>query len=265
MRVTRPIISFLVISFCLVPLLIAQSTSTGSSTQAATIIQNAISALTGKTAVSDITLTGSVAWIAGSDQENGSATYQAVATANNLNMNFAGGTRSEIRTLSTTNPSGTWTGLDGVSHTMALQNLLIDPGWFPLFALQNTTSASNTVLTYVGPETQNNVSVTHITASQQSTGSTTTESTLMQGLTQVDIYVSSLTYLPVSYAYSIHPDNNAALNIPCQILYSNYQNIGGAQIPLHVQKFVNNTLALDLQFQTATPNTGLTVAQITAQ
>jgi hypothetical protein len=182
MRITRLLISSVILCFCVANILLAQSTSTTSSTQAVTTLQNSISALTGKTAVNDVTLTGSVEWIVGSDQENGSATYKAVATANNLNMSFAGGTRSEVRTLGA---SGTWTGLDGVSHSMAYHNLLTDPGWFPLFALQNAASASSTVLAYVGPETQNSVSVIHLTASQQqSTGSATTESTLMQHLTK---------------------------------------------------------------------------------
>lgn len=240
------------------------ATTTTSSQQAATLLAQCAKALTGSTVVSDVTLTGTVERIAGSDDENGSATYKALPSANRLAMSFAGGTRSEIRGFDATGQTGTWIGLDGVSHTMAYQNLLTDPGWFPLFALQSITSAANSVLTYVGPETQSNLSVIHLTASQQFTGSTT-ESKLMQHLTQVDVYVDPSTYLPVSYAFSTHPDNNAAVDIRCEIRYSNYQNIGGVQVPFHVQKFVSNTLALDLQFQTATPNTGLTVAQISAQ
>lgn len=258
MRVTCPIISSVVISFWLVCLPAAHSTSTAPSTQGATALQNAIVVLTGTTPITDVTLTGSVEWSAGSDQESGNATYKALPGSNNLNMSFAGGTRTEIRSLGTANPSGTWTGLDGVSHIMAYHNLLTDPGWFPLFTLQNI--ASNSV-TYVGLETQNNASVIHLTTALP----TTTESTLMQHLTQVDIYVDPATYLPVSYAFLIHPDNNASFDIPCQILYSDYRNIGGAQIPFHVKKLVNNAVTLEVQFQNATLNTGLTAVQIGAQ
>jgi len=87
----------------------------------------------------------------------------------------------------------------------------------------------------------------------------------MQHLTQVDIYLDPTTSLPVSYVFNSHPDNNALLDIPTEIRYSNYQNVGGTQIPLHVQKYINNILATDLQFQTALLNTGISTAQINAQ
>jgi len=84
-------------------------------------------------------------------------------------------------------------------------------------------------------------------------------------LTQVDLYLDPTTSLPVSYVFNSHPDNNAGLDIPTEIRYSDYKNVGGVQIPFHVQKFINNTLTLDLQFQNASLNTGITAAQISAQ
>ena len=241
------------------------ATTTTSSQQAASLLAQCAKALTGSTVVSDVTLTGTVERIAGSDDENGSATYKALPSANRLDMSFAGGTRSEIRGTDATGQTGTWIGLDGASHSIANHNVLNDPGWFPLFALGNINSSSNSVLTYVGPETRNNVSVIHVTVSQHLTSSTAPDAALMQHLTQVDIYLDPSTYLPVSYAFFLHPDNNALLDIPCEIHYSNYQTIGGIQIPLHIQKFVNSSLALDLHFQTAIPNSGLTAAQVAVQ
>ncbi|HKI12751.1 MAG TPA: hypothetical protein VKA02_11595 [Candidatus Acidoferrum sp.] len=84
-------------------------------------------------------------------------------------------------------------------------------------------------------------------------------------MTQVDLYLDPTTSLPVSYVFNSHPDNNAGLDIPTEIRYSDYKNVGGVQIPFHVQKFINNTLTLDLQFQNASLNTGITAAQISAQ
>jgi len=55
------------------------------------------------------------------------------------------------------------------------------------------------------------------------------------------------------------------LDIPVEIRYSNYQSVNGAQIPLHVEKYLNNTLAIDLQFQSPALNTGLTASQISGQ
>jgi hypothetical protein len=55
----------------------------------------------------------------------------------------------------------------------------------------------------------------------------------------------------------MHPDDNELIDFPVEIRYSNYHAIGGVQIPLHVQKFVNNVLTIDFQFQSAVVNSGL--------
>lgn len=147
---------------------------------------------------------------------------------------------------------------------MTYHNVLTDPGWFPLFTLANLISSTASVFTYVGTETRNGVNVIHLSVSQQFATSAGGDSTLFQHLTQADIFLDASTLLPVSYAFNIHPDNNALLDIPTEIRYSNYQAIGGMQVPLHVQKFVNNTLAVDLQFQTVVVNSGLSVNNFSA-
>ena len=147
---------------------------------------------------------------------------------------------------------------------MTNHNVMTDTGWFPIFTLSNLTSSS-VVLTYVGQETRNGTSVIHISASQLSPNLSGDIATLMQHLTHVDIYFDPTTSLPVSYAFSSHPDDNALLDIPTEMRYSNYQKVGGVQIPLHVQRYINNTLTIDLQFQNASLNTGITAAQISTQ
>lgn len=245
---------------------IPQSTSTTtSSPQAATLLAQSVKLLTGSGAVTDVTLTGTVEWIAGSDDETGTAVYKALSGAHRMDLSFRNGARSEIVSTVSGVYSGNWVGLDGVSHPMAIHNLMSDAGWFPAFTLGNLNSSSSTVLTYVGPEIRDGVSVIHISASQQFPNLSGDSSSHMQHLTQVDVYLDSTTLLPVSYLLNSHPDNNALLDIPTEIRYSNYRAFGGVQIPLHVQKYVNNTLSIDLQFQNALLNTGITTAQISAQ
>jgi hypothetical protein len=253
-----------ILSFCFAATLIAQNPSS-STPQALTTLQSAFQALAGKTTVNDATLTGSAEWIAGSDDETGTVVLKTTSGANRLDLNLSAGTRSEIRSSAASGPVGGWIGPDGVSHAMAYHNVMTDAGWFPAFILGNLISSSNTVLVYVGQETRNGASVIHISASQQFPNLSGDSATLMQHLTHVDIYLDPTTSLLVSYLFNSHPDNNALLDIPTEIRYSNYQTFGGAQIPLHVQKFINNTLTLDLQFQNAALNTGITAAQIIAQ
>jgi hypothetical protein len=245
---------------------IPQSASaTASSPQAAILLAQSVKALTGSGAVRDATLTGTVEWIAGSDDETGTVVYKAVTGTHRMDLSFRNGTRSEIVSTVNGGVSGNWVGLDGISHPIANHNLMSDAGWFPAFTLGNLISSSNTVLGYVGQETRNGVSVIHISALQVIPNISSPSSDLMQHMTQVEIYLDSTTSLPDSYVFNSHPDDNALLDIPTEIRYSNYQNVGGAQIPLHVQQYFNNTLTTDLKFQNASLNTGVTATQITAQ
>jgi hypothetical protein len=55
------------------------------------------------------------------------------------------------------------------------------------------------------------------------------------------------------------------VDIPVAIQYSNYQTISGVTLPLHVQKYINNGLTLDLQIQSASFNSGLATPSPSAQ
>jgi hypothetical protein len=186
----------------------AQTTSTASaSPQAATAIQNAIVSLSGPAAINsinDVTLTGTAEWIAGSDDETGTVTYRALVGTNRLALNLSNGPRTETR--SATGPAGSWSGSDTVSHPIALHNLLNDPGWFPLFVLGNLNASVSSVLTYVGPEMHNGVATIHVSAVQQPPASFEGDAVVQLHLTQIDLFFDSSSFLPIAYAFNIHPD-----------------------------------------------------------
>jgi hypothetical protein len=245
---------------------IPQSASSAtSSPQAASLLTQSVKALIGLGTISDATLAGAVEWIAGPDDEMGTAIYKAVSGAHRLDLTFRNGTRSEIVSTSNGIPSGNWIGLDGISHPISNHNLMSDAGWFPAFTLGTLISSSNTVLTYVGQETRNAASVLHVSGSNTFPNLSNNSASIRQHLTQVDIYLDATTLLPVSYVFNLHPDNNALQDIPTEIQYSNYQTVNGIQVPLHIQKFVNGSLALDFQVQSVSLNTGMTAIQISAQ
>jgi hypothetical protein len=214
-------------------------------------------ALIGSAAVNDVTLTGTVEWIAGSDDEAGTATYKGLSGSYRLDLSFRNGMRSEIVSPVNGAPAGNWIGLDGISHPMANHNLVVNAGWFPALTLGNLISSSSTILSYVGQEIRNNSQVIHIIASQQFPQLSGDSAALMQRLSQVDIYLDPTILLPVSYVYNAHPDNDLSVDISTEIRYSNFQIINGCKIPMRIQKFVNNSLTIDLQIQSALVNTGL--------
>ncbi len=230
------------------------------SVQAAALLQSALIALAGANPVSDVTLSGTAHYIAGSDDETGTATLKAIVGASRIDLNLSSGPRSEVWNNLSGSPAGTWSGPDGVSHPISFHNLLlIDPGWFfPAFPVSRGLS-SGYVATYVGQETWNSLAVQHLSISQQPTD-TSDVAAQLQHLSQVDLYLDSSTFLPVAQAFNIHPDDNELLDIPIEVRFSDYRPVNGAQVPFHVQKFLNNGLVLDLQFQTVTLNSGLTAS-----
>jgi len=230
------------------------------------LLQRSLAALQGNTSVNDVTLSGTARRIAGSDDESGTVTVKGLSGGTNrIDLSLSSGPRSEIRSVSISGPSGSWSGPDGVAHSIAYHNLVTDSGLLPLFTIASILSNTNSVVTLIGPETRNGQSVIHLTAVQQFPLLTRDSAALQQRLSKMDIYLDAATNLPASFVYNTHPDNNALLDIAVEIQFSDYRNVSGSQIPFHIQKFLNNSLLLDLQFQYAALNTGLTAAQVGAQ
>jgi len=263
LRTLRPVCA-IVLSFVVVlsPVIAQQTAST---VQPSTLLQQSLAAQTGNTLISDVVLTGSVRRIAGSDDESGTVTLKGLSGGTNrIDLSLSSGPRSEIRSVSTSGPSGSWSGPDGVAHAMAYHNVITDNGLLALFTISSILSNANSVLTLIGPETRNGQSVIHLTAVQQFP-SLTGDSSLMQHLTKMDIYVDATTNLPAPLVYNTHPDNNTGIDIPIEIMYADYRATNGAQIPFHIQKYLNGSLFLDLQFATASLNSGLSASALSIQ
>jgi len=252
----------LILSFVLAAsLLIPTATPQTAANPAAQYLQRALAALSANTPLTDVTLTGSAHYIAGSDDETGTATLKAIAGASRIDLNLSSGPRSEIYNSSGGSPAGTWSGPDGVSHAISFHNLLTDPAWFfPAFPITHGLS-SGYGATYVGHETRDGQAVEHLTIAQISAVQSPHGAPQITHLSRMDFFLDSTTFLPAVTTFNIHPDNNALLDIPIEVRFSDYRAVNGVQVPFHVQKFLNNGLILDLQFQTAALNTGLATSQ----
>jgi len=235
--------------------------TTVSAPQATALLQQALAALSGGQSISDVTLSGTAQYIAGPDEELGTAVLKAIAAgASSVNLSLPSGTRIEIQNCSTMPPSGTWSGPDGLSHPIAFHNLLTGPAWFfPAFTVAQGLSSSGYVASYIGSETRNGQAVQHVSLSQASLLPNLPGGPSSTHLSQVDFFLDSTTFLPAAITFNIHPDNNLLLDIPVEIDFSHYASVSGAEVPYHIQKYINNSLALDLQLQNATFNSGLTV------
>jgi len=244
----------------------ASAPTSTSSTQAATLLAKSAAALTGNVALSDVSLTGTVRRIAGSDNESGTAVLKALSSgAGRLDLGLPSGQRSELSNVSAA-PAGSWSGPDGISHAMAYHNLLTEPAWFfPAFAVARRLSGTGFVAAYVGHETNNGQAVEHVSVLQSSPLPTPAGGVSFEHLTQVDFFLDSTTLLPAAISFNIHPDNNALLDLPVEVHFSDYRVVNGAQVPYQIQKFLNNSLLLDFQIQTVSFNTGLSANTFSAQ
>jgi hypothetical protein len=253
-RIQVPLVVCLAFFVCLS--LSAQQTAS-SSHPAVTLLQKSLAVLSGGQPITDVTLSGTARRIAGSDEESGTAILKASASlGNRIDLSLPSGPRSEVRNVSVPPQIGSWSGPDGVAHPISQHNLVTDAGWFPAFGLVTFVTSPN-VVTYVGPETRYGSSVIHLSAFQQFPGIKATVAAQLQRLSQTEIFLDSSTLLPVAISFNTHPDENSILDIPVELDFSDYRSVNGAAIPFHIQRYLNGSLSLDLQFQNTAINSGI--------
>jgi hypothetical protein len=232
---------------------------------ATSTLQQSLAALASNIALTDVTLTGSVHRVVGSDDQSGSTTLKALSSgAARADLSFSSGTMSEICNFASSEPAGWWSGPDGVLHAIPNHNLLAEPAWFfPAFAVSHRISTAYSV-TDLGPTNYNGQQVERISTFQSLSIQSSTRRASLQHLSQVDFYIDAGTQLPAAISFNIHPDNDAILDIPVEIRFSDYRSVSGAQVPFHIQKIVNGSLFLDIQIQNVSTNSGLSAASFTS-
>jgi len=284
MRIMRAVALLYVCALIPITLEAQQSALTpgpvASDPQAVSLLQKSLAVQVGTLQVTDVTLSGTAQRIAGSDDENGTATLKATVLGDSrIDLSFQSGDRSEIRNHSAlplpsslppgvpapaepvAQPAGAWSGPDGVMYGMANHNVMTDAAWFfPVATLARVLSSQGYLLSYLGPETHDDRSLVHVQITEPLPAADNAPeqiATLAQHLTQMDVYFDPATLLPAALDFSIHPDNNAVIDLKTEVRFSEYRAVSGVEVPFHVQKYVNNGLVLDLQFASAALNTGV--------
>lgn len=234
-------------------------------TVSAVTLQSALTALS-PTPTTDVSLSGSVHSIAGSDDDTGTATLKAMSSGSaRVDMAFTSGTVSEIYSASTSGIAGVWVDAAGKSHEVPGHNLLAEPAWFsPVVSLSRRLNAGQ-VVTDVGPDERFGVKVEHFSVYENPNFPRPAVGVSYQHLTQLDYFLDPSTSLPVSISYNIHPDSNAGQDIPVDVEFSDYRIVAGVRIPFHIQKFINRTLLLDIQLQGAAINSGISSSAFAIQ
>lgn len=238
----------------------ATTTVTGTTDTSATALLAQLStAFSGGNVVNQVQLTGTASWHAGSLNDTGSASLSAATTGSSqLQISFSSsGARTEAQSGQGTNLACTWSGEDGVTHT-------IDPGncwrpvlWFlPPLSLQPSLLPSYLGAVDLGTSTVGFGAATyrHLQTDLVLPSLSTSLAGDIMRRSTADLGLDPTTRLPAVLAYSIRPDNGAPIPIAIEIHYSNYQAISGVQIPFTIQRYVNGSLQLEVDVSAAQVN-----------
>jgi hypothetical protein len=257
---TRPAILFLG-AVLAVSAVEAQTTTPVSNPSAVALASKALQALAGYTPLSDITIQAAANYVAGSDQETGTATLVARGNAQSLvTLNLSGGQRQEIRN----GVAGVSVGADGTPHAMANHNCFIDADWFfPALSLQALASDPTLVISLIGQEVREGEQVYHLTLFHYISSQIANVVATVQRVSAMDLYLDATSLLPVALDYNMHPDYDADTNLAAEIRFGAYQSFNGVQAPTRIQKYVNNSLALDLAVTNAAANSGVSPSAFT--
>jgi len=225
--------------------------------QAVSLAGQTYQALVGLTPLQDISIQASAMHFAGSDEETGTATMQVRGGASRMVLSLSDGQRQEVFN-SAQGVKGAWAGADGIWHPQAIHNSWINENWiFPAFALQAALNDSTYSVVYQGLDKLDGAAVVHLTLYRILPKQLQSANELIKRLTTLDVYLDPASSLPVAIAFNIHPDDNAGLDIPVEIRYSDYKTISGVLVPTHVQKLVQGSVTLDLRVTGVAVNSGL--------
>jgi hypothetical protein len=201
----------------------------------------------GNNFVHQIQMTGTAAWHYGSDEQTGTVTLTAAASgASRVELHLARGNWVETQGA-LTDPDRTCTqqGFDGVVHQIAAHNCFLGAVWFlPQITLQPGAGAKDGVTVSAGTSGTGNARLHHERHVSRVRNAST--ASLIARLSAVDVELDAAGRPTVLY-FNSHPETDAGLDLPTDVHFSDYRLVQGEHVPFHIQKFVNNTLVLDLQ------------------
>jgi hypothetical protein len=211
-------------------------------------------AMTQGTAISDVSLTANITWIAGPEPEAGAGDLLAKGSSESridFSLN-SGGKRTEIRN-SFHGPMGKWINPDGKSGKYALHNCWTDAVWFfPALSSLASLADPRFVFSYIGEERWNGLSSKHVRIYQVQQGFNEA-----QHLSTMDFYLDPTSLLPLGVAYKTHSDSNMNVDISSEVRFDDYRLTNGVLLPFHIQRLQGGALLMDIAVTGAHFNTGV--------
>jgi hypothetical protein len=216
-------------------------------------------AFSGDQVVQRVQISGNATWYAGSLEDAGTVTLTASTDGSSqMQLMLAStGQRTETQTGVGMDASCQWAGNDEVLHDVDSGNCRRPALWFfPAFSLQPSLLPSNLLTVDLGTEAVGSGTnlYRHLQGQFVLNGLSGTLATAIRQRSTTDIGLDPATLLPSVLAYSVRPDSGAQVAVTIEIHYSDYRAINGVQIPFLIQRYVNNTLQLEVRVSSAQIN-----------
>jgi hypothetical protein len=225
---------------------------------ATALISQMSSAFSGSQVIHQITLSGNATWHAGSLVDSGPATLTASSDGQfHVTLQLSGGQKLEGRTGTGTTAACSYSGADGVAHNVDLANCWKPAVWFlpaislPMSLLSNSLIASDLGQGAIGSGTG---TYRHLQARLQLSGLSPQTLAHVTQQSVTDMGLDTSTMLPVLLAYRVYPDNGLQVVIAIEVHYSDYRDVNGVKIPFLIQRYINNSLQLEIAVESVSVN-----------
>jgi hypothetical protein len=259
-RFIRPLCLFLASAlFVASPCLAVAQQASSPGTNTGNLLQQLAVAFSGGQVIHQAQLTGTATWHAGRLEDSGTVSLTA-STDGTSQMQLvlgATGAKSETQSGLGLDANCQWSGADGVTHQVAQGNCWKPAVWFlPALSLLQPSLPDYPGVSDLGTGTVGSGTTVYRHLQSHSDGSRFS-SRIAADITQqstTDVGLDPVTLLPAVLTYAVHPDNGAQVPIAIEVRYSDYRAVNGAQIPFHIQRYVNNSLQLDILVESAQVN-----------
>jgi hypothetical protein len=76
----------------------------------------------------------------------------------------------------------------------------------------------------------------------------------IEKLSEFTLLIDKKTGLPAKLQFSAHPEDDANVDIPVEVVYSDYREVDGVIVPFRIEKYMNGNLLLELTVNSAVVN-----------
>ena len=229
------------------------ATNNNSDPSAIAWASQAMTALTGGVQVNSVSLQANATRSIAGNEQTGTVTLQSSGISNSqITVTIGSSTFSETRSYATNGPGGQWIDANGNAHPMAQHNCWTDAVWFfPALSMLVSYADPNLVFNDLGQQQYQGRTVEHLRVYRTASGLPQAPAYMLALMSVTDYYLDSQTALPVAAVFFAHADNDTAVSIPVEIVFSTYQRVNQAVVPYQITKYYNGTQLFQISVTSA--------------